>query len=468
MNNNTVLRSYDDSEERGTISQRWLLAVFLVVYFVVLCVLSLKVPLAKDFFPDEKGRIALPWYFYEHGALPTGYEESVRMSPWGFSYASYPLMLSTVLGGSLMKLTGLVTSNPDWIVFSARLVSIVSGTVFAYFVIQISFMLFKRPFSYLFASLVIFLPQIIFCSLYFNNDIVALCGSSLILYAWLSGMRDTWSMRSAIILALGISIIALSYYNAYSWILLSLFVYFFSWHRAQDSIGSMLSEKRFLRTTLLIAGIVLVLTMPFFIRAAIINHGDFLGLSTVSRMSEQYGAEGFSPSTRPTPKHLGMSLWEMLTTTHYLGEGNTWLLSTYRSFIGVFGPLSVFLPRIVYMLYGIAFIVGTAGYIIGTATKIKTKTYGKRILFDVAMLINIAIVVSLALQYSYATDYQAQGRYILPMILSFAYLVVQGWTYTIESILKRVTDQYLLCGILVGISGCIAVIAFAAYYSPAV
>ncbi|WP_140445690.1 MULTISPECIES: hypothetical protein [unclassified Bifidobacterium] len=468
---NTTRRVRHKLMSHDAMPQRLLLAAFLVAYFVILCVLSVRAPVDKDFFPDEKWRLTLPLYFYEHGSLPTGYEESTRMTPWGFSYASYPLMLSTVLGGILMKIMGLVTSNINWIVFAGRLVCIGAGVVFAYFVIRISALLFDGPISYLFASTVIFLPQIVFCSLYFNNDIIALCGSSMILYSWLLGFKNGWSMRSGILLALGVSVIALSYYNAYSWILMSIFVYFLVWHRSSDSFVSLFQNRRFYRMTFMIIGIVLVLILPFFIRAAIINHGDFLGFSTVSRMSEQYGESNYKPSGRPTPQHLGMSLWGMLTTNHYLGGTNSWLLFTYRSFIGVFGPMKVFLPQIMYILFGLIFAIGVVGCIAGTIFDAVHGAYGKRWYFDAVMLCNMVIVIALALQYSYATDYQAQGRYILPMVLSFMYFVTRGWSYALNAVgaaAKRKELIYLLCGGVIGVECCLVIVSFVAYYLPAV
>ncbi len=149
--------------KRITVQTAWTsLAVF--VYFIALCYLSYSKPFSQnpDYFPDEKWRLQLPFFFYEHGTLPTGYEESVRMDQWGFSYANYPLLLTTLVGGILMKIMGLLTSNPDMLVFAARMVSVLAATMLAWFSIKIGEKLFNAPFGWIFGLFVALLPQVMF------------------------------------------------------------------------------------------------------------------------------------------------------------------------------------------------------------------------------------------------------------------------------------------------------------------
>lgn len=430
-----------------------------IAYFTLLCVLSWHKPysISADYFPDEVGRLKLPLYFFEHGVLPTGAEESTRMDLWGFSYASYPLMLSTLVGGLLMKLMALFTANMDWIVFGARLVSICSATVFAYFAMRIGLTLAGRPYRWIFGFLAALMPQVMFCGLYFNNDIVALAGAAMILYSWMLGLRDGWNPQNACLLAFGVAVVALSYYNAYSWILLSIVIWFAVWiRRGVFHKGASLDERRrFLQLTMLAIGIVLVLVLPFFIRTAIDNGGDMLGLSTVAEYSNRYGDETFKPDNRPTPQHLGMSLTQMLTTDHYMGPGNSWIESTVKSFIGVFGMMSVFLPTWVYLMFLTIMAVGVCGFIVDVVLLIRSLSYRfERGIMDVLMSVNMLIVLALSLQYSYATDYQAQGRYILPLLLSLAYMVCLGWKRSV-SVFDRPAIRHgvtyaVLCAIVIG------------------
>lgn len=379
-------------------------------------------------FPDEDMRLRLPQFFYETGRLPTGAEEFVRYERWGFSYASYPLMLTTLLAGMLMKGMALITTDPDWLVFAARLVSIMSATAFAYFAARIGRTLFSGPAGYLFAAIPLLLPQFIFCGLYFNNDMPAMCGGAIILYSWLLGLRDGWRLPNLVLMGVGVGVVALTYYNAYSWILLSAVVYFAVW-RIHSGSWSVLKTGMPWMQALPAVGMACAIAGPFFIRAGIINHGDILGFRTIREYGMRYAVPELRPDSRPTPQHLGMSLWDMLTTTHYMGEGNNWPKITFKSFVGVFGYMTVYLPRWFYLLYGLFFVLGAILFFITVTRRWRggDRTFGHAGLLDAVLLANAAIVFALALYYSYATDYQAQGRYLFPLMLSLAYVVASGW-----------------------------------------
>lgn len=446
-----------------------MLLLIVAIYCVALCYLSYHRPLSADpdYFPDEKWRIQLPLFVYEHGYLPTGYEEEVRIGLWGFSYANYPLLLTTVVGGILMKIAGLFTQNPDLLVFAARLVSIGAATVFAWFAMRIGERVFGDPYGWMFGTFAALLPQVMFCGLYFNNDIVALAGSAMIVYAWVLALERRWDVRNVVLLAFGVVVVSLSYYNAYPWILLSFVVYGSMWFLPDREWklpqGSEL--RRCVRLTVLAIILVLVCIGPLFIRCAMLNHGDFLGLRTVEEFGNRYGAEGFSPETRQTPKALGMSLPEMLTTNHYLGQGNNWLEFTFKSFVGVFGPMSVFLPTVVYMVYAAIIGLGLVGFVADVVKTVRKREYRfRRGLFDTVLAFTALIVLVLALQYSYATDYQAQGRYVLPLLLALTYYVVGGWIFLLQRTCSSERTRYCCVGVFLGMVIAIVLIGFTVYY----
>lgn len=56
---------------------------------------------------------------------------------------------------------------------------------------------------------------------YVNTDSLALLAAAMILYAWASYLREDWTWKNCILLAVGMAVCALSYYNAYGWILCS-------------------------------------------------------------------------------------------------------------------------------------------------------------------------------------------------------------------------------------------------------
>lgn len=437
-----------------------LLIIFLCLYFVALCYLSSRKTLADNFFPDEGRRLKLPMFFFEHGYLPTGYEESVRMEDWGFSYANYPLMLSTLVGGVFMKIVGCFTSDPDRIILGARMVSILSAVGFAFFALKAAGLAFRKPFGYLFAGLILFLPQFVFLGLYFNNDMLALFGSSMIFYAWVSAYRNKWGWGNALLMAIGISVVALAYYNAYSWILLSILVYFLIWYR-QSAGFSFVKTRFFYQITALVIVVVLLIAGSFFVRTAVINHGDVFGFSTVSMMRERYGSENFRPGVRPTPQKSGLSMLDMVFHGYY-GADEGWLASTCRSFVGVLGTMTVRLPIFVYAFYALVIGVGCIAYVGAVIHKTFAGARDRESwIIDGVMLINIVIVVMLALRYSYSTDYQPQGRYIMPMILSLMYFVVCGWDRVCTTVCKLSREaQYGVAGLLIGASAATLLASF--------
>lgn len=448
--------------------ERVVLWTVVIAYFLMLCYITYRLPFSEypKAFPDEDARLALPRFFYDTGSLPTGGEEAVRYPGWGFSYASYPLMLNTLIAGVLMRIMGLFTSNPDWIVFAARLVSILSATAVVYYAFRAGRVLFGRPMGYVLGLLPMMLPQFIFCGLYFNNDMPAVCGASMVLYAWALALGRGWRPSNAVLLGVGMGIVAVTYYNAYTWILLSLVWYAYIWHARAGNWGFLRDVSGFWRTTGLIVGVTAVIALPFFVRAAVINHGDFLGFSTIRRYAMQYAVPELRPDLRPTPQHLGMSLGQMLTTDHYMGPGTNWLSMVYKSSIGMFGYMAVPVPTLMYWAYGVFIVVGLLGAVYGLVRRLLRRRAGAgagiayvdgvndangagdtNVVLDAIMLANIMLVMGLAMYYSYATDYQAQGRYVLPMLLSVAYFVVSGWRNWLLALTSRPVIQYVFVAV---------------------
>ena len=86
---------------------------------------------------------------------------------------------------------------------------------------------YSREVRWLFAALAGFMPQAIFMGTYVNTDSLALLAAAMILYAWASYLREDWTWKNCILLAVGMAVCALSYYNAYGWILCSFFFFCF-------------------------------------------------------------------------------------------------------------------------------------------------------------------------------------------------------------------------------------------------
>lgn len=384
--------------------------------------------------PDESMRYQVAEYIYKNGTLPRGDEPSIRNAIWGISYAFNPI-LAYMIGAVFMKITSFVTTDPAWLLLAARMVSVLCGVGMAYFTIQIGKKLFDRSKGILFTALVTCLPQCVFMFTYVNTDSLALFAISIIVYMWICGLKNGWDWKSCTGLAVGISICALSYYNAYGFILCSIGLFgisiLFSYGKAWD-------YKTMLKKGIFVSVIVLVLIGWWFVRNYIIYDGDFLGQRTSTMCSELYAMEEFKPSNRTTPYSEGMSVWDMITKPYI--HDRSWLKITAVSFIGCFGYMNLFLSDWIVYPYLAFFCIGLLGNL-----PVLKKTFvddqrndGKRsIMFHWCMLIAMIIPNILNVYYSYASDYQPQGRYSLPMLIPLAYFTVKGW----DQILSRVIRQ---------------------------
>lgn len=401
-------------------------------------------------FPDEAARLTVPFFIYHHGYLPTGNELSVRYIGAGLSYATYPLLLSSVIGAGFMKVMSWFSTNNNQLVFAARLVSCFAATGTVYFAMKISKRVFRAAYAPIFVALVAFLPQFTFLGAYFNNDALALFASAMILYAWVWALQGGWNYRNSLLLAIGIAICALAYFNAYGWILMSIFFYFALWFTKRKNID----WSRFWRCTLLIVGVVLLIAGPFFLRNALIHNGDFIGLKTATQQSVKWAAESYKPSNRQMPKNIGISFWQVLTTHHYTQEN--WIMLTAASTVGVFGSMNVPLPTIIYVYYGAIIMLGGLAFLGVWARRLYKKQNlwqiseqrGADFVFTLSLLGASIIPIFLSLQYSYAIDYQPQGRYILPMLLALMLLVACGLCSLIARLRWRWL-QRLIIGIFV-------------------
>ena len=304
-------------------------------------------------------RYDIPKYIFEHHVLPNGNMESLRNEIWGFSYAYYPFFLGPLLSAGFMKLVSVFTMNSFALLVAARFTSVLSGVLVAYFVIKIANILFGTYTKWILIAVTTLIPQFIFLSTYVNNDIIAVAGSAMILYAWLLGMSEKWNLRSCTLLAVGIGVCALSYYNSYGWILCSIFIFFAS---ELCQRRKKLSDKELWKWGIYISIVVLVIISFFFIRNAVLYHGDFLGMSSLTESSEMFAREDIKPSNRPTPQNLGMGCGEMLRTTRYIGIN--WVEATFESFIAVFSYMTIFAPDWIYNVYKFVLVLGVLGVLL--------------------------------------------------------------------------------------------------------
>ena len=119
-----------------------------------------------------------------------------------------------------------------------------------------------------------------------------------------------------------------------------------------------------------------------------------------------------------------MPLWDMLTI-------RGWIKTSAKSFIAGMGALTVFLSDSSYRIYAYILIIGLLVGIYSICIK------KKDILMLTTLIIASFIPIILSIIYSYTRDYQAQGRYLMPMLPALAMIVVQGYDYLAEILVDR-------------------------------
>ena len=291
--------------------------------------------------PDEQMRYQIADYIYKHGSLPVGDDPSVRNVVWGISYAFSPI-LSYMIAAVFMKAVSLVTTAPFALLLAARFVNILFGLGTVWLVLDMGKRLFDRRKAWIAAAFVGLLPGSLFVFTYVNCDALAVFSTAVIVYAWVRYLDEGWIYKNCVILALGVAACALSYYNAYGFILCSIFFF---------GITLFMEAKRkgkytdFVKKGLLVCVIVLLLAAWWFIRNAILYDGDFIGMNASTICAEKYAKKNYKPSNRRTPQMAGYSLLDMLNYGFPQEDGFSWVELVSGSFVGRFGNMDGFMPK---------------------------------------------------------------------------------------------------------------------------
>lgn len=420
--------------------------------------------------PDESGHYKVVQYICLHGRLPHGADPEIQLFGYGGSYAFQPI-LTYIVQGFLLRFLFSFCRDGYLLLTAARLVNVACGLVMAVYVRKTARLLFAaRPAQWLFAVLVMFLPQSLFLHTYVNMDSLAMLSTAILLYAWLRGFASRWDRGSCLTLAVGLSLCALSYYNAYGFLLCSIPIAVYPF---LDFNNSRFLWRDFGKRALAVSALVLLLAGWWFLRSAILYDGDFLGLAAREAAAQQVPPEQISPLIVGPYRDKGASLWDMLAHSDFLT-----LLG--NSTIATFGPMSIVTFPHIYRIIKCLALLGVLGCLLPRALsgglpqraaartdaghadqKVSTapsdmpdesaaapsgiqnacagsgapdarplplQDWEKRDrrFFSGILLLAIAIPVALGVAYSYYSDYQPQGRYIMPMLLPLAYFLTLG------------------------------------------
>ena len=251
-------------------------------------------------------------------------------------------------------------------------------------------------------------------------------------------MKTGWCWKNVIGLAIGIGLCALSYYNSYGYILMSvpLFIISYILTKKKEAIKEKKEDYKkqivlgLLKKGLAIIGIVFAIAGWWFIRNYIIHDGDFLGMKSSDQCAEIHAEEEFKPSKHPTSQKNGESIQHMMVFGH-------WLRETFKTFICVFSYWKIPLSRLYYFIFFFIYAIGFIGTILYFIKNIKTKYYKEnfnKLILEITFLICMGINMFLSVYYSWTTDFQPQGRYLMPSLIPLTYFAITGFKEVMERI----------------------------------
>lgn len=426
--------------------------IYIAVLFLLLVFYSMATTPASG--PDEAMKYDICNYIAAYGKLPNGTDPALRNPVWGISYGFTPI-LSYMISAFFLKVASFFTADIFWLYVAVRFTSVLSITGMAYLMFRIGEYFFPADRSrFLFVISGTLLPQVMYLGSYLNNDSFALFTIAWIIYAWLNGRDKHWDLKSCILFGTGIGLCALSYYNAYGYILMSIPFFFISYWKGgaakeQGKAERQKAKKRMFQMAAWIAGVAILLAGWWFIRSAVLYNGDFLGLKTTDEYGEMYAQPGFRPSERATPYHEGLSIGQMLFSTG-------WLKTTLISFIGILRTCDLNILGVEYLMIGLIFLIGLTGCLFRWGKKEK---FPADALLHITFIICMLIPCGLSMYYSYYSDFQPQGRYLMPMLIPFIYFVTAGLSTLLERVPYKINR--VLYG---GLYGFMAVVSLLCLY----
>ena len=257
------------------------------------------------------------------------------------------------------------------------------------------------------------------------------------------------------LLGLAIGFCALTYYNAYGYILCSIILCLVS------VISNKMKSKDIWQKVLIVGLVAFAFAGWWFIRNAVLYNGDILGITAQNECGDKYALDKFKPSTRMTVQKEGSSLIYMLF-------GMKWIATTALSFVGIFGYHSIVKSHKIYFCYLVIWVVG----IVGVLMKFKElfvykKEEKNKYLLNYIFVVSIIIPILLSMYYSYASDFQPQGRYIMGIIVPFTYFLVTGIQAVLEKFIKSEKIRNVIIIALMLLIIAISFKAIFAYVIPA-
>lgn len=302
----------------------------------------------------------------------------------------------------------------------------------ALFIATLLFMVRQRPphlDNVLFCAFALGFPQFMYLYTYCNTDAFGLSCAIFLFYHGLK-LYDTsfvsWRLRDVGLLALGVGLLLASKQNFILACLSPAVLLVSKAFREWDFLRSN-RRQAFLWAGCVVVGAVLV-AGPLKILYPILQ-GD--NREKMTRMFESRAIEDFKPSkmalsaSNPKPKHgvrlvdRGYGVFDILGLKWW---GKSYLEMLVESFWGVFGWMTVYAPRVVYLTAFALLFVTALLNARPSLSRRQGAAPGNRALY-LSSALTAALGVASVLWYSLYVDVQAQGRYLYPAFASILILI---------------------------------------------
>ena len=361
--------------------------------------------------PDEKVHFKAAEYYFDYLTPPAIGDRRVEgtYSAYGVSrlYTLTPLYL---IAGKLSNMINVFIEN--------RIISVRLFNVFL-FAIMVMLILCRREIYWV--SLFIFLcPQMWYIFSYINDDAFPLFISFLIFYqiAYSKSVFNKFLSEKGILrllcggiwvgLLLGIILISkTNYYSVFAFVL-SYFVL--------NLIFSNDKMRLFKRYCFVVFVAVLIFSGRMYHNQMI---NDF-GIPSKNKILETYKKEQFKNNTAPEEmyyayhlKEKGVKISELITNPRW-----NWHNKTFVSFVGMYGHVSISSDPDLYKIYLLVY----ASFIF-VILFFTFRYYGIEERLLSLLVLSLSILLMLAsLHHSWIVDFQAQGRYLFPIVIMFCFL----------------------------------------------
>ncbi|MBR0093607.1 MAG: hypothetical protein IJP92_18120 [Lachnospiraceae bacterium] len=411
--------------------------MFLILYLLLFAIVAVSVAFVQPIDntppwfenpPDEHARFRIPLFIARYGHLPVGTEPEMA-NLYGGLYAMRP-SLGLYVMALLLRLLISFGADGFALVFAARLVNVTCGICMAYVVYRLSKLLFAREeIRLLFCCMVMYLPQHLFLHTYVNNESMNLLSVAMMLYAVTVLYREGFSARICILLTAAWIMCILTNFNAYAFVLCTGILFLARF------IGGSAGErhfdtKRFLRFGLPVILAVLIGTGWWFVRMYLLWDGDIFGLRATEAFHETVGVMQIGNDASTPGEALSL----------FLENNGPGILA--RSFVALYGSMSLAAPEWYYICYGLFLLPGMLAGCAALVPGIR-KADARQRFFWLLIFAACMITIVLWIRYVLYTDFQPQARYIMPMLIPLYVFMVRGWEYLAEKLRQRKALCYL-------------------------